>query len=246
MSTYSNYSYQNQDSLRAVAQSLINRYDRNGDGRLSRDEAEQQISLGADSYSFTSRLSGSQVQRTTVYENKYATLDSSVIARAGQYGDSLGADELVQIYMDRAGSSYNSYPSASGLRATLEHTSNVETDRSTSYEYNPSSYYSNDPYTTYYPSTDYYPTTSPYYRPAPPIVVDPYYPSNPYSSGPTPPSPNYRPSPPSTSGGYSPSRPTPPSSSGGYNRPSPPSSSGGYTPSSRPTPPSPTGRPGRP
>ena len=201
-------SYQYND-LRSQAQTLINAYDRDGDGRLSRYEAQQTASYGGDSYSFNTRLNSSYVQRTTIYQTTYGHLNADLVESADRnYDGTVDADELVQNFLERGGDAYGT------LRTRFESRNSVESDRSTTEVYDPSGYYPADPY-------PYNPYSDPY-RPTPPVVVVTPSPYTPYSPGPTPPSPDYyRPTPPPVS-----SRPTPPSP--GYT----PS-----VPSSRPTPP---------
>ena len=90
-------SYQYND-LRSQAQTLINAYDRDGDGRLSRYEAQQTASYGGDSYSFNTRLNSSYVQRTTIYQTTYGHLNADLVESADRnYDGTVDADDSVDM-----------------------------------------------------------------------------------------------------------------------------------------------------
>jgi Ca2+-binding EF-hand superfamily protein len=181
---------------RNAAQRLVATYDRNGDGAIDRDEAQQQIRTGSDSYSLTNRISNDYVERTTIFQDNFTRLSAGDIAAADRNGDGLvTADELVNAYLERKDSNHNGNlswweklsTSIGGMRDMFQNNTSVETNRITTMEFDP------------------------IYNPPVVVVVDPY------SPGPTPPRPNYRPAPPDVSNPY---RPTPPSVGG---RPTPPS-----------------------
>lgn len=213
--------------FKSAAQGLINKYDRNGDGKLSRDEVTQPVNMGSDSYSFTNRVDSQYVERTTVFEDTFGHFNQAAFNAADANHDgSVDADELANAYLATKDGNHDGklgwwerlwMGGSGGVRDWAETTSKVETNRTTSQEY--------DPEVTYVPVNPYP------YDPAP---YDPY---NPYDPGPTPPAPDpYRPAPPPVSHGPTPPAPSP------Y-RPAPPSVGGGGggvrppAPSGRPTPP---------
>ena len=199
---------------RNAAQRLIATYDRNGDGAIDRDEAQQQIRTGSDSYSLTNRISNDYVERTTIFQDNFTRLTPAEIALADGNGDGhTTADELVETYLERKDSNHNGSlswweklsTSIGGMRDMFQSNTSVETNRTTQMEYDP---VYNPPVIVVDP---YGPTPPrPNYRPAPPSVN---------TGGPTPPAPNYRPAPPPVNNPY---RPAPPSSGGSSSRPTPP------------------------
>ena len=176
-------------SIQMEARRVVAQYDRNGDGRISRDEAQQQINMGPDSYSFRNRVSDNYVEVTTVFQNKFRQLRPDGLAAADLRGDgNIDADELVEGYLRRRDSNHNGSlgffekmgTSAEGLREMVEQDLTVETNRSTRLEYDP------EPVVVVVPAGPTPPPADPW-RPAPPSVR------------PTPPSVGPRPVPPSPS-----------------------------------------------
>lgn len=215
------------DAYRREANALVVRYDQDGDGRVSYREAERQRFVGSDSYSFSTRISETYVNRTTVYQETTAEFRGDALRRADRDGDgALDASEMVEAYLEAADSNGNGDlgwwekvgMSLSGLVSMFERRSTVETDRRSHLEYDP--------------QPDYYRPTPPspdYDRPRPPRPdYDRPTPPSPDYDRPRPPRPDYdRPTPPSPNG----SRPTPPRPDS--DRPAPPLSG------ARPRPPRP-------
>lgn len=212
------------DSLRREAVDMITRHDRNYDGRLQRFEGQDERLVGSDSYSYTTRISDTYVNRTTIYQNTYDAFKAEAFDRADRNRDGeLTADEIVDSYLEEKDSNHNGDlgfwekmgVGAGDLRDRMTRKWTRETDRRTTLEYSPD-YDWNRPTP---PRPDWDRPTPPrpdWDRPTPPRPDwDRPTPPRPDSSRPTPPRPDSdRPTPPRPD-----SRPTPPSSG---DRPRPP------------------------
>ena len=209
-------SHSQRNEYRQEAQRLVSRYDFDGDGRISRHEAEQRRSLGHDSYSYTNRISRDYVERTTVYQETYGTIDHDAFERADRnYDGRLDAEEMVEGYLRERDSNHDGElgfweklgTSVSGMVSAFQNRYQVETDRRTRMEYDPQVDW--DRPTP--PRPDWDRPTPPrpdWDRPTPPRPDwDRPTPPRPDNSRPTPPRPdNDRPSPPRPDG----DRPRPP------------------------------------